>query len=101
MPVVKILLLSVVSDDSNWMTLNIKDYHLNTPLSQPENIRIQRELIPSVTLEQHKLEKFMFNNSILFEVNQGVVGSAIPGLRAVPDLVPIHPILPPTVHIHL
>ena len=28
-----------------------------------------------------------------------VVGSAIPGLRAVPDLVPIHPILPPTVHI--
>ena len=30
-----------------------------------------------------------------------VVGSAIPGLRAVPDLVPIHPILPPTVHIHL
>ena len=43
----------------------------------------------------------MFNNSILFEVNQGVVGSAIPGLRAVPDLVPIHPILPPTVHIHL
>ena len=31
----------------------------------------------------------------------GVVGPAIPGLRAVPDLVPIHPILPPTVHIHL
>ena len=30
-----------------------------------------------------------------------VVRSAIPGLRAVPDLVPIHPIVPPTVHIHL
>ena len=30
-----------------------------------------------------------------------VVESALPGLRAVPDLVPIHPILPPTVHIHL
>ena len=29
-----------------------------------------------------------------------VVGPAIPGLRAVPDLVPIRPILPPTVHIH-
>ena len=36
------------------------------------------------------------------EISGGnVVGSAIPGLRAVPDLVPIHPILPPTVHIHL
>ena len=30
-----------------------------------------------------------------------VVGSAIPGLRDVPELLTIHPILPPTVHIHL
>ena len=37
----------------------------------------------------------------LYEKMTVVVGSAIPGLRAVPDLVPIHPILPPTVHIHL
>ena len=29
-----------------------------------------------------------------------VVVPGIPGLRAVPDLVTIHPILPPTVHIH-
>ena len=28
-----------------------------------------------------------------------VVAPGIPGLRAVPDLVTIHPILPPTVHI--
>ena len=28
-----------------------------------------------------------------------VVVSGMPGLRAVPDLVTIHPILPPTVHI--
>ena len=34
-------------------------------------------------------------------VREAVVGPAIPGLRAVPDLVPIHPILPHTVHIHL
>ena len=29
-----------------------------------------------------------------------VVVPGIPGLRPVPDLVTIHPILPPTVHIH-
>ena len=29
-----------------------------------------------------------------------VVVPGIPGLRAVPDLVTIHPILPPSVHIH-
>ena len=33
------------------------------------------------------------------EVIKGVVLPGIPGLRAVPDLVTIHPILPPTVHI--
>ena len=34
------------------------------------------------------------------EISGGnVVVPDIPGLRAVPDLVTIHPILPPTVHI--
>ena len=45
------------------------------------------------------LEKAFSTKSWL--MRRGVVGPAIPGLRAVPDLVPIHPILPPTVHIHL
>ena len=40
-------------------------------------------------------------NVLTLRICQRVVGPAIPGLRAVPDLVPIHPILPPTVHIHL
>ena len=31
---------------------------------------------------------------------RGVVVPGIPGLQAVPDLVTIHPILPPTVHLH-
>ena len=30
MSTVKILLLSVVSDNANWMTLNIKDFYLMT-----------------------------------------------------------------------
>ena len=33
-------------------------------------------------------------------LNKDVVVPGIPGLRAVPDLVTIHPILPPTVHLH-
>ena len=38
-------------------------------------------------------------NSSSEQLLPGVVVSGIPGLRAVPDLVTIHPILPPTVHI--
>ena len=33
------------------------------------------------------------------QIGNDVVVPGIPGLRAVPDLVTIHPILPPTVHI--
>ena len=45
------------------------------------------------------LPPFMLKTIVIDQMND-VVGPAIPGLRAVPDLVPIHPILPPTVHIH-
>ena len=87
MPVVKILLQSVISDDSNWMTLDIKDYYLNTPLARPEYIRIQRKLIPLSTMVQHELEQFMSNNSILFEVNQGMYGLPQAGYLAQQKLI--------------
>lgn len=87
MPVVKILLQSVISDDTNWMTLDIKDYYLNTPLSRPEYIRIQRKLIPNDIMERHKLEEFMSNTSVLFEVNRGMYGLPQAGLLAQQKLV--------------
>lgn len=74
MPVVKILLQSAISDDSNWMAIDIIDYYLNTPLFRPVYIRIQRKLIPSEIIRRHKSEPFMHNNSVLFEVNKGMYG---------------------------
>ena len=87
MPVVKILLQSVISDDLNWMTLDIKDYYLNTPLSRPEYIRIQRELIPNDIMERYKLDQYMSNNSVLFEVNRGMYRLPQAGLLAQQQLV--------------
>ena len=37
---VKLLLQSVVSDNANFMTLDIKDFYLMTPLPRSEYIRI-------------------------------------------------------------
>ena len=74
MPVVKMLLQSVISDDHKWMTLDIKDYYLNTPLPRPEYIRIQRKLIPDTVIKRHLLEPYLTNTSILLEVNQGMYG---------------------------
>jgi len=36
MPLVKILIQSVVSDGAQWMTLDIKDFYLATPMPRPE-----------------------------------------------------------------
>ena len=87
MPVVKLLLQSVISDDQNWMTLDIKDYYLNTPLHRAEYIRIQRKLIPDAIMEKYVLEPYLTNNSILFEVKQGMYGLPQAGCLAQRRLV--------------
>ena len=55
--------------------------------SRPEYIRIQRKLIPTDIIERHKLEQFMSNNSVLFEVNRGMYGLPQAGLLAQQRLV--------------
>lgn len=87
MPVVKLLLQSVISDDVKWMTLDIKDYYPNTPLPRPEYIRIQRKLIPDAVITKHLLQPYMTNNSILFEVNQGMYGLPQAGYLAQQRLI--------------
>ena len=56
------------------------------------------ELISSIIYLIEYIDSIIYSSR---HNSTNVVGPAIPGLRAVPDLVPIHPILPPTVHIHL
>jgi len=55
MSTVKILLQSVVSDNANFMTLDIKDFYLNTPLTRPEYIKIQVSSIPQAILDRFGL----------------------------------------------
>eukprot|EP01036_Dinobryon_divergens_P061935 gene61935-biopygen33936 len=50
---VKILLQSVVSDDADWMTLDIKDFYLMTPLPRSEYIRIPLKFLSPKILTQH------------------------------------------------
>ena len=40
MPLVKMLIHSVISDNVHWLTIDIKDFYLNTPLPCPEYLRI-------------------------------------------------------------
>ena len=75
MEVVKLLLNSVLNTPgAKWMTTDITDFYLNTPLERKEYLRIQRKFIPDAIMEEFGFDKYMVNGSVLFEVNKGMYG---------------------------
>ena len=84
---VKILLQSVVSDDVDWMTLDIKDFYLMTPLPRPEYVHIPLKFLSSKIIAQHSLQPIEYNNSILFEVTKSMNGLPHAGKFAQDDLL--------------
>ena len=67
MPLVKLLLQSVVSDNSRFLTLDVKDFYLNTPLNRPEFLRISSKFLPQHIVAQNGLQRYLHNGSILFD----------------------------------
>jgi len=75
MEVVKLLLNSVLNTaGAKWMTADITDYYLNTPLERKEYLRIQRKFLPEEVIKEFGFDKYMINGSVLFEVNKGMYG---------------------------
>ena len=64
------------------MTIDIKNYYLNTPLLRPEFIRIPCHMIPDTTIATHCLKPYVHENSILFQVSKGMYGLPQAGLLA-------------------
>ena len=56
MEIVKVLLNSVVSDNAKWMTIDIVDFYLNTPLERPEYLRINLKFIPKDVIIKYQLK---------------------------------------------
>jgi hypothetical protein len=56
------------------MTLDVKDFYLMTPLPRPEYIRIPLKFLSPKIINQHSLQPFVHNNSILFEVTKSMYG---------------------------
>jgi hypothetical protein len=73
---IKILLNSVVSDpDSDWMTLDIKDFYLNTPLDRKEYMVIHTSQIPDAFHNQHDIKHLVNDKGFyLMEISKGIYG---------------------------
>ena len=88
MEVFKMFIHSVISEHKSWMTIDIKDYYLNTPLTRSEYIRIPLKLIPPEVIAAHSLSEFINNDSVLFEISKGMYGLPQAGLLAQQQLIP-------------
>jgi hypothetical protein len=55
---VKLLINSVLSQCNAWLaTMDLKNFYLNTPLNEPEYIRIKLADIPQEFIDKYKLNK--------------------------------------------
>jgi hypothetical protein len=73
---IKLLLNSVVSDDAEWMTADITDFYLGTPLPRKEYMRIGLNQIPQSTQQQYNVRQLAGhdNTHVLVEISKGIYG---------------------------
>ena len=76
MLVAKMLFNSVISTKGEkFMTMDISNFYLMTPLSRPKFIRIKMADLPDVIIDEYNLkEKATKDGSIYIEANKGMYG---------------------------
>jgi hypothetical protein len=75
--IVKLLLHSVISGDHSWMTIDIADFYLGTPLlptSRYEYLRINVDKIPPSILAKYNLSPLIYNKHVYFEIRERMYG---------------------------
>jgi hypothetical protein len=80
----KILFNSVVSTPgAKFMTMDVSNFYLMTPLKRPEYIRVRLVDLPDEIINEYKLpDKVTKNGSIYLEVTKGMYGLPQAGLLA-------------------
>ena len=72
---VKLHLNSVISDvNASYMTIDIKDYYLGTPMNRYEYMKIPVKHIPEDIMIQYNLKHLIVNDHVMVEIRKGVYG---------------------------
>ena len=78
---VNLHLNSVISDvNASYMTVDIKDYYLGTPMNRFEYMRIPVKHIPEDIIHQYNLAGLIVNDHVLVEISKGMYGLPQAGL---------------------
>ena len=70
------MLNSVISTQgARFMTLDIKNFYLNTPMERYEYVRIKLDDVPEEIIQKYLLQKKMDSNGYIFiKVQKGMYG---------------------------
>ena len=72
---IKLLINSTLSTpNAEFMTMDIKDFYLNTPMERYEYMRIPLKTIPDEIVRQYNLLPLVHNGSVLVEIRKGMYG---------------------------
>jgi hypothetical protein len=73
---VKLLIHSVISGDFKWMTIDIADLYLDTPLPafRYEYLRIHSDKLPRAIIDQYNLNSLLYNQHVYFEIRKCMYG---------------------------
>jgi hypothetical protein len=84
LPTVKLLLNKVVSTKgARFMTLDITDFYLGTPLMIKQYMKVHKRMVPEVTRQHFNLtEEFWDNDHIFVEISKGMYGLTEAGVLA-------------------
>ena len=80
---IKLLLNIVISSIwAKFMTADMKNFFLNTPMEEPEYMKIPVRLIPDEIKVKYKVSEFEHAGCIYVKINKGMYGLAQAGLLA-------------------
>jgi hypothetical protein len=83
MVTLKILLNAVVSEpDGKFMTIDIRDFYLGTPMDEYEYMWAPTKHIPPATMAKYNLAGLVSNGRVLIEVRKGIYGLRQAGMLA-------------------
>jgi hypothetical protein len=72
---IKILFNSVISTvGAKFISIDIKNFYLNTLLARPEYVRIPINLIPEEITREYKLTSLIKDGNVMAEANKGMYG---------------------------
>ena len=86
---VKLLLNSVISTKkSKFMTIDLKDFYLNTPLTKNEYMWVQEHMLPQEIIDEYNLRPRIHNGRILAEIRKSMYGLPQAGRISYDALLP-------------